>query len=96
MTLEFTPGPWKSVGHQTNRFHPKMFWTHTVETASGDTILASLEAHTDNDAANARLMAASPEMFEFIKYVAETTVPDKYAHWKSQCQAIVAKIEGAK
>ena len=103
--MKHTPGPWKASDRETRviavkkkGFRPSASYPEYTIAQTFSFCGAGRVGNKfyEEAAANARLIAAAPEMFEFIKYVAETTVADKYAHWKTQCQAMVAKIEGTK
>ena len=94
MKDKHTPGPWKVDG------------TYIYEVEQ-DKILAEVETYNNNELpyeANARLIAAAPEMYEFIKDLASTPTPpgsmpyncyaDSLLDAVSDAKGLIEKIEG--
>ena len=81
MAKEFTPGPWG--------FGP----TFAVETKSGIIIAVSVGGATKAERnANARLIAAAPDMYDFIKEFAEVFEGTPFE--ARAAKALLAKING--
>ena len=87
----FTKGPWKVSAHITQ--------VHSEQCGR----IATLERFTEESTtrANARLIAAAPELFEALKAIYEIDVPD--AEWSptlEKCFGValdaIAKVEGEK
>ncbi len=53
--LKHKPGPWIAVQDGND---------HNIETADGKSILAKMDYYTDQDHANALLMAAAPDLLD--------------------------------
>lgn len=79
MTTQYTPGPWV-ITYKTQSDYPHMYITHDSETRSQ--IIADLHCPVNIDAggntysnmnkqANARLIAASPTLYEYARQQAE-------------------------
>lgn len=75
-----TPGPWKAV---------KCGVTNTIETNNGASLLAMMDHYTDEDEANAKLMAAAPEMLEALE---ELKATNSY-WWQDVDENLLVKIE---
>ena len=90
-----TPGPWKVDG------------TYIYEVEQ-DKILAEVETYNNNELpyeANARLMAAAPELLEFVRYVAKgipvgddpcslEELEESLDHLEERAKRLIEKIEG--
>ena len=92
MKDKHTPGPWKVDG------------TYIYEVEQ-DKIIAEVETYNDNELpyeANARLMAAAPELLEFVEDVAEGLdtggnpgyLEDAVENLEERAQRIIARIKG--
>lgn len=91
---KFTPGPWRVAGEDKNFVYAlsqsgaNSFWAH-VQSAGIDRI-------TENEkAANARLIAAAPEMYDALKALVES--PNTFSsHDKARAEELLARINGDK
>lgn len=63
---QFTPGPWKA------KLDPTTIGEWTIRNESGQVIIATVLGHDADEQrdANARLIAAAPDMLTFIAYFA--------------------------
>jgi hypothetical protein len=68
MSNKFTPGPWHVDGHHTTaviaEVEPNLHYNHVCTCDYGYT---NPGAHLELNQANARLIAAAPEMYELLK-----------------------------
>lgn len=99
---EHTPGPWV-IAMQAD---PKAGWKGlSVESAAGYVANLVMQPGGDNERANARLIAAAPDLLEILKTTAENVrslgpcgalgpVFEPYAAWLTQIEAAIAKAEG--
>jgi hypothetical protein len=90
-----TPGPWGAIGSETSEGAP--FWS--VYGADEKAIIyATLRAHNEL-AANARLIAASPELLDLAyQYLSDLRRPptgDSLQRRIERAEAIIAKATGA-
>ena len=91
---KWTPGPWRVAGEDKNFVYAlsqsgaNSFWAH-VQSAGIDRI-------TENEkAANARLIAAAPEMYDALKALVES--PNTFSsHDKARAEELLARINGDK
>ena len=106
----FTQGPWKLEPILLTQLGGKGVYCRTVRQSGGFRIadvFAPSEGVTgttekrNEDLANARLIAAAPELFEALKAIYEIDVPD--AEWSptlEKCFGValeaIAKVEGEK
>ena len=88
----FTKGPWESGWVGEKPHGAAVVWLPMHD---------RIEVHTSNARANARLIAAAPELFEALKAIYEIDVPD--AEWSptlEKCFGValeaIAKVEGEK
>ena len=82
-----TPAPWEAT------FFAK---THAVHAKSGDCVAVCDSATAENEA-NARLIAAAPELLEaLIELIPliEVTFPKQQEVWLTQARAAIAKAKG--
>ena len=93
MTIKHTPGPWFT--------HREGFSTVYVEARIGGGLIQEVaacgptaEGHEQQEA-NARLIAAAPDLLEALKWVQRAVVDDSPDMWASISSAI-AKAEGNK
>lgn len=96
-----TPGPWAvggMHGHQYVRItadnHAKIVGTVR------DCEMDGLDSHgmhrwvqTEEGRANARLIAAAPELLKYLQWAVDN--PDDSAYWIAQARAAIAKATGA-
>lgn len=86
-----TPGPWViDPGHSVV----------AVQTASGENIAATTsdnywQEFTEETLANARLIAAAPELLEFAESVATFDARNNMTHLKEMARELVARATGA-
>ena len=92
----FTKGPWKSDWVGEKPHGAAVVWIPDSSTCN-----ERVEVHTSNARANARLIAAAPELFDALKAIYEIDVPD--AEWSptlEKCFGValdaIAKVEGEK
>lgn len=74
MRTKHTPGPWKVEVHKDGQLPDWNSQTKHTEIWSQNTHVATIHEHVRKnspDAANARLIAAAPEMLEALKLVNE-------------------------
>ena len=78
MKTEFTPGPWWIEKDIDNRGNPD--WRIHSETISDLACLTFMDKEDRDEfgAANAKLIAAAPEMFELLQLIKEACQPDEY------------------
>lgn len=89
---QHTPGPWKHNPHP----EPQNADRHIcVDIPSGFSRVIARVKHTDvdNALANARLIAAAPEMYDLLKTYVERWQSDSVI--RETAIALLAKIEGA-
>ena len=94
-----TPGPWTYSKEQTTNGH-----AHMVRQSSGESV-ANVRSHnrpTEEAQANARLIAAAPELLEALKAVlhfdSDPSIPGEYKHditIARKVRAAIAKATGA-
>jgi len=84
--MSHTPGPWKVGESQTfAAVWGKGAYEH----------IASCGNLTPETEANARLIAAAPEMLALLKRVpGNGAAPDDLRGWEAEIRALLAKIEG--
>lgn len=85
-----TPGPWSLETHETN---PRNFFK--VET--GKRVICDAFGHSREDYANARLIAAAPDMLAFLRDLAAEkakSTQDARMFSDRNLAAIIAKAEG--
>ena len=85
MSAKYTPGPWRSRG----------MW---VERADRPTVASVAQCHDPSRAeADARLIAAAPEMLDLLLRYKRWTRGDTKAcgqEWSTAIDKVIAKIEG--
>ena len=84
-----TPGPWKIVDSWED---------HTIEGPGGEEIIFQDGPHQTPSIkeANASLIAASPEMFRFLKKIVEAE-QERHGYvpaWLDEAQAVIKQVEG--
>jgi hypothetical protein len=88
MTTQHTPGPWKAQG-----------WNDlVVNSANGDTILAcpgSSSGGIDEMQANARLIAAAPELLTALEWALEQLEDDLDPDYQLAFDAAMATVQKA-
>ncbi len=100
MHNQHTPGPW--LNHGCSVYSAKV-WSEGI--ATGDRYIASSQPldesmPSDEDLANARLIAAAPEMLEVLKLChgnvssLNDTHPAIWGKWLEVISAAIAKAEG--
>jgi len=93
---EHTPGPWHTHGtaiHAQYRYAGRKHHHHVAEVSP----LVSAEAHGDigTPEANARLIAAAPELLRALKRIAEVRAGSPWAEGMAGiARAAIAKAEG--
>ncbi len=101
MTAKFTPGPWGAVNNG-------VYWEVSTPWEVGGNIEkhcpsvafvwallpdASEPELNENQEANARLIAAAPEMFELLKECVDGTFGN-CTDWNERARKIIAKAKG--
>lgn len=91
MNTKHTPGPWH-VGRKQN--HGGTTSAERIVSEDGEAICAELSWHDDGEA-NARLIAAAPELLEMLERCEMwlSTAPDGRAMQRA-CQAVITKATG--
>lgn len=86
----YTPGPWKvePYGYEERE---KRFDVVTAD--NGIRRIASL-VRTADSKANARLIAAAPDLLQLARLVVEMHLPPTHADIKDVARAAIAKAEG--
>ena len=84
---QHTPGPWSC---QSAVYSELGEWS--VDNPVRRVALVNDGAH--NVEANARLIAAAPEMLEFVRMFADETETSKSLKAMDQARALLAKVEG--
>jgi DUF1680 family protein len=87
-----TPGPWAYAGYARSMAFRV---TKTPEDATGDVcnVLAGLAAKTNEEVeANARLIAAAPDLLEALMHCATDEGPEQ--EWLDRARAAIAKATG--
>lgn len=106
--MHHTPGPWWPVknsvgswGVKTYRDHSDMTPAEEAEICwpSGASICMSIGDHTErrtsgNEEANARLIAAAPELLEVVQAMATFNGRNNNTHLKEMARAAIAKATG--
>ena len=92
-----TPGPWKATGSSQNGLYFKVRGTQLAKKWSVANCPFTTDAYPGDKAeaeANARLIAAAPELFEFVLRLKQRMAPKMEFSgndWKAIC-ALVAKV----
>lgn len=105
MAFNPTKGPWKVVESSH-----KQGWSHWIETEKGTTVAAvsTLCTVPERDADTARLIAAAPELLEYLMGLVEAMkrgeimtcdmcskqTQETTAYLIGEAQALIAKVEG--
>lgn len=93
ITPAHTAGPWKAIG---NPYSDK---ARDIVSPEGDRIAAVNGAAFDNSsevAANARLIAAAPDLLAALQWAVEAADINQYeADWYADARAAIAKAKGA-
>lgn len=93
---DWTPGPWEAIDARWPGVWAKDR-DQTVIIASSDsdaTVETGVGGYTAEErAANARLIAAAPDMYEALR-MASAYMADSDKHWLSVINAAIAKAEG--
>ena len=90
---QHTPGPWdrRNMGTPTGP-------SARHEVTGNGRIICRMGGLTKEDYANARLIAAAPEMYEFVKLIAATPttfgVDRRVPRCVTMARALLARIEG--
>jgi hypothetical protein len=84
MSTQHTPGPWKTNGDPY------------VSTADGRRSIAFCDSHQQahEDRANARLIAAAPDLLDALLRVLRDVASDGLDGWEDQARAAIAKATG--
>lgn len=86
---EHTPGPWECDGetvwdanlpHTVDPERQTGNWEIFID--GGDTIIGNINGQIPEGVANARLVAAAPEMFEALKTVVRALESDEWKAWE--------------
>lgn len=90
MSNEHTPGPW-AVGPDL-----EIFYSPNGSPITRPLRLTSMDGRTEEDRANARLIAAAPEMLYALEEIiaAEHRMPDYHPNWMGYLRAVVAMAKG--
>ena len=94
---KFTPGPW--VIHECTRYGDRsQYQEYEIWSDHCDVLVATevRRAHNDGGYANVCLIAAAPDMYEALKYLADNACTDRDGeHVRlSEAYAALAKAEG--
>ena len=86
-----TPGLWEAVGNlvRSPMVQPQGLSKGVQIAECRDAYFLS---HTEESKANARLIAAAPELLEALKWAVEN--PNDDAYWIEQARAAIAKATG--
>lgn len=90
MKTKHTPGPWKSIQRSTGDIH--------TQSADGVNVALVTVADYKRQAANARLIAAAPEMLEALEHAQEALCEvgtHEAAEALERIDSLIARIEGA-
>jgi hypothetical protein len=104
MSTKHTPGPWK-IRNELNRSVDSLkqipYWTVGIDDARGLAIVETFArwAPQDQIEANARLIAAAPELLSMVKYCRgiQKAFPDSFKatpEFGAEMDALIAKAEG--
>jgi hypothetical protein len=88
----FTPGPWSLTLHRTN---PRNFLK--VEAPASLRVICDAFSHSDEDLANARLIAAAPELLAALRTLEAAVVLrgiNGFAQEVSAARSAICKAEG--
>jgi hypothetical protein len=95
----YTKGPW-NTGDSMNEFYNGRDWTVPVWASNGPEggkIAAEAIAPAREMAqANARLIAAAPDLLEALQEIVETLDTNDFAHWTESARSAIAKATGQK
>lgn len=81
MENKFTPGPWTYNFEGLNKHTAAIF---TINTENGNVLsLADVYGSDETDTADAKLIAAAPEMFEALQYIISSDANTKEAYRKA-------------
>jgi hypothetical protein len=100
-----TPGPWVAESRHTQKFDPrtgaklKPEVLYSVMSEGGEVITAFSNIVNKDAEANARLIAAAPELLEWALKIRETfpitKAPDGWSpQWSRDLDALIAKATG--
>jgi hypothetical protein len=97
MLMSHTPGPWVAVDYEGHK-HDNA-WAGSIASESGDVVYDgpfsfwALKGNGHQQAkANARLIAAAPQMFDILAGIAAVVADD--SHWGKRIAEVMKKIEG--
>lgn len=95
MSKQHTPGPWIAKKIQRGQI---FYWQVSERVYNGFEICSTANAEVNQDEANARLIAASPELLELCKELLVTRI--KYGTEQTELterlRAVIAKAEWEK
>jgi len=80
--MSYTPGPW-TIQYSTNSLRPRFILY--ANRAIAATVTEEASEATPEDEANARLIAAAPDLLAALKDVAEQIAAYDYLHGENSC-----------
>ncbi len=76
MNTKYTPGPWKAIDDQ------RPYRGQNDIIAENGTRIGCVYGNKDEDCiANAKLVAAAPELLEALEWIAEACITDDWDNW---------------
>ena len=103
MSTQHTPGPWSYRGSLGPQSNPHLLGPHVVENATGIQIAILNGWRSEVSEANARLIAAAPELLEALIVARQAAIAwldnswgfdpetDEHPDWLIQSDAAIAK-----
>ena len=93
---KFTKGKWEVVNAGEKNFKTQLFYGYHVFSAAKPIakIFEALDDNGNNTQANARLIAAAPEMYELLKRFAECRHEGDMFDIMQNAHELVARIDG--
>lgn len=97
----YTPGPWRIVRASDYTGEPEDTTIYSIDAANGETVYYTESGYFRPEEADARLIAAAPEMAELLRLVADyqdsAWAGDAEAQRSAfalEARALLARIEG--
>ena len=93
-TTKHTPGPWRWTHGELDTVHGTLYRYSTI--SADDTEIAEVNKHLPEHHANARLIAAAPELLEAAEWLAECVAEstDDITQAMARTCAAIAKARG--
>ena len=91
---QHTPGPWRIVRTSEYTDDPTDTKIQSIQDANGGTVLYTNSGYFKPTEANARLIAAAPEMLAIIRAYVDGDNGTRHGFVDDRARALLAKVEG--